>query len=47
MQPEVVARKIVAGINGRFDVVYAPTFWRWIMLTIRCIPNSIFKRMKL
>lgn len=47
VQPEVVARKIVAGINGRFDVVYAPTFWRWIMLTIRCIPNSIFKRMKL
>lgn len=47
VQPEVVARRIVAGIDRKKDVVYAPAFWRLIMLAIRCIPRSIFKRMKL
>lgn len=47
VQPEVVARRIVAGIDGKADVVYAPAFWRLVMLVIRCIPRSLFKRMKL
>jgi short-subunit dehydrogenase len=29
------------------DVVYAPWFWRWIMLIIRAIPERLFKRLKL
>jgi short-subunit dehydrogenase len=46
-QPDQVARRIVAGIDRRVDVLYAPGFWRWIMLIIRHIPGNIFKRLKL
>ena len=46
-QPEQVAGRIVNGIDRRVDVLYAPGFWRWIMLIIRHIPGSIFKRLKL
>lgn len=46
-QPEVVAKRIVSGINRRVDVLYAPAFWKWIMLIIRSIPSFIFKRMKM
>jgi decaprenylphospho-beta-D-erythro-pentofuranosid-2-ulose 2-reductase len=45
--PEQVARGIVrAGDRGR-DVVYLPGFWRLIMFVIRCVPEGIFKRLKL
>jgi len=46
-QPEAVARRIVAGIDRRKDVLYAPAFWAGIMLIIRWIPGGVFKRMKL
>lgn len=46
-QPEVVARRIVAGINRGADVLYTPAFWALIMLIIRSIPRRIFKRLKL
>ena len=46
-QPEQVARRIVAGIERKVDVLYAPAFWRLIMLVIRSIPRFVFKRMKL
>jgi short-subunit dehydrogenase len=46
-QPESVARRILAGIDQRVDVLYVPAFWLLIMFVIRNIPNSIFKRMKL
>lgn len=32
--------------NGR-DVVYVPWFWRWIMLFIKMLPESIFKKLSL
>ena len=46
-QPETVARRIIAGIGRRADVLYAPAFWALIMMIIRNIPRAIFKRMKL
>lgn len=46
-QPEAVAKRIVAGIERKVDVLYAPAFWRIIMLIIRNIPRRIFKRMTL
>jgi decaprenylphospho-beta-D-erythro-pentofuranosid-2-ulose 2-reductase len=46
-QPKVVAEAIVKAIQKRKDVVYVPWFWRWIMVIIRSIPESIFKRMTL
>ena len=46
-QPKRVAEAIVSAIQKRKNVVYVPWFWRWIMLVIRSIPESIFKRMSL
>jgi decaprenylphospho-beta-D-erythro-pentofuranosid-2-ulose 2-reductase len=45
--PQVVARGIVAAIERRADVAYVPGFWRLVMLAIRLVPESLFKRMKL
>jgi len=46
-QPKNVANDIVSAIRKRKNVLYVPWFWRWIMLVIRNIPESIFKRMSL
>lgn len=46
-QPTAVARRIVAGIRRGADVVYVPAFWWLIMLVIRSIPRSVFKRLNL
>lgn len=42
-----VATAILRGIDARTDVLYAPWFWRYIMLIIQHVPEMIFKRMKL
>jgi decaprenylphospho-beta-D-erythro-pentofuranosid-2-ulose 2-reductase len=47
VQPKKIANDIVSAIHKRKNVVYVPWFWRWIMLIIRNIPESIFKRMSL
>lgn len=46
-QPEAVAKRIIAGIDRRVDVLYTPAFWQFIMFIIRSIPGFIFKRMKM
>lgn len=46
-KPETIARGIVRAIDMRRSVVYLPWFWRPIMLVIRCIPESLFRRIKL
>lgn len=46
-RPATVARRIVAGIERRSDVLYAPAYWALIMLVIRSMPRRIFKRLKL
>jgi short-subunit dehydrogenase len=45
--PDRVARDIVAAVERGAGVVYTPWFWRWIMLVIRHVPESIFVRTKL
>ena len=45
--PARIARDIAAGIDRGSAVVYAPWFWKWIMLVIRHIPEFVFVRMKL
>ena len=47
VKPDVVARGIVRAIDRKKDVVYLPFFWRYIMLVIKLIPESIFKRLSL
>jgi len=47
-RPESVADAVVRAVErGRPDVLWTPWFWRWIMLAIRLIPESLFKRMHL
>lgn len=44
--PGRVARDIVRGLEGRSpDVLYTPAIWRYIMLVVRLIPESVFKRL--
>ena len=45
--PEAVANDIYnASMKGR-DIVYSPWFWRYIMIIIKCIPESLFKKLSL
>lgn len=44
---EVAAESIVKAIESKKSVAYVPWFWCWIMLVIRCIPEFIFKRLKI
>jgi len=46
-KPEAVARGIVKAVDKRRDEVYLPGFWRLIMLLIRHIPESLFKKLSL
>lgn len=47
--PEAIARVIVesADARRRGPIVYAPWFWRWIMLIIRSVPSAILHRTRL
>ena len=45
--PEEVADAVAKAIHRRRDVVYVHRIWRLIMLIIRIMPESMFKRMKL
>ncbi len=44
--PETVASKIVKSIDRNRHTVYAPGYWRFIMLIVGSIPEVIFKRLK-
>ncbi len=46
-QPETVARDIEKAIARGRMLVYTPFFWRFIMLVIRSIPESVFRRLGL
>ncbi len=43
--PEQVANAVFKGLEKKQNVVYTLWMWRWIMLIIRHIPESIFKKM--
>ena len=45
--PEAVARTIVASADRGGPVVYAPAFWRAIMLAVRSTPSAIFHKTRL
>ena len=46
-QPETVAHGILKAINRGADVVYLPWFWLPVMLAIRLLPETMFKRLRL
>ena len=46
-QPAQVATAIRKAVRKKSNVVYVLWMWRWIMLIIRSVPESIFKKLKL
>jgi decaprenylphospho-beta-D-erythro-pentofuranosid-2-ulose 2-reductase len=45
--PEAVGAAIARAVDRRRPEVYAPGFWRLIMLIIRHLPRMVFNRMKI
>lgn len=45
--PEKAAKQILRGIRKKKNVIYVSPIWAIIMLVIKLIPESIFKRLKL
>ena len=45
--PDKIAKRIVGGVGRGTPVLYAPGFWRLIMLVIRLLPQAVFNRIKL
>jgi decaprenylphospho-beta-D-erythro-pentofuranosid-2-ulose 2-reductase len=46
-KPEEVANAVYNAFKGKKNVVYVKWFWRWIMLIITSVPESMFKKKKL
>lgn len=46
-KPATVAAKIVQSIDKRKNEVYVPAFWWAVMMIIRLLPASIFKKTKI
>ena len=44
--PDSIAAGIFRALASGRDVVYTPAFWRWIMLALRLIPETVFKRLR-
>jgi len=45
--PDAIARRVAGLVDKPKDIVYAPWFWAFIMLIIRSIPETVFKRLPL
>jgi decaprenylphospho-beta-D-erythro-pentofuranosid-2-ulose 2-reductase len=45
--PATAGRAIHRAIETGRDVAYIPAFWRLILLVVKSIPESIFKRLRL
>lgn len=45
--PELVAQGMMRAIENQKEEVYLPWFWKYIMLVIKSIPESIFKKINL
>ena len=45
--PADIAKAVYAAVEKKKNVVYVKWMWKWIMLLIRSIPESIFKKMKM
>ncbi len=46
-KPELIARDIVKAVEKCENIIYSPSYWRFIMLVIRAIPEFVFKRLNL
>ena len=46
-KPEEVAEAVFNAARSKKNIIYVKWFWRWIMLIISCIPEFLFKKLKL
>lgn len=46
-KPEEVANAVFKGVKSKKNIIYVKWFWKWIMLIITSIPESMFKKKKL
>lgn len=47
-KPEAVAKHVIHELDQqRSSVIFVPWFWRWIMLCIRLLPESLFLKLKI
>jgi hypothetical protein len=46
-QPDEVAQAVLHAQQRGVDVVYVRPIWRLIMLIITCIPEPVFKKLRL
>lgn len=46
-KPDEVAKAVYKGVQKKQNSIYVKWFWKWIMLIITSIPESIFKKKKL
>jgi hypothetical protein len=46
-RPEAVAEVIAKAAKRGGPVVFAPAFWRWIMLVIRHLPTFVFNKLSI
>ena len=46
-EPENVADAVYNAVTKKKNIIYVKWFWRWIMLIIKLIPESMFKKKKL
>jgi short-subunit dehydrogenase len=45
--PQLIAQLIVQGIRKQRHTVYAPFYWRFILLGVKLVPEFVFKHLKL
>jgi len=45
--PDAVAARVLAAIDARTPVVYAPAIWRVILLVIRLLPRWVMRRIEI
>jgi len=45
--PNQVADAIYKGVSKKKNTIYIKSIWRYIMMIIRLIPESIFKKLNL
>ncbi len=43
-EPEGVAKRVLAAIDSKKPMVYAPFMWGWIMLVIQNLPRLVMRR---
>lgn len=45
--PDQVANAIFKGVKKKKNIIYTLSIWKWVMLIIRNIPESIFKKLSI